>query len=160
MPIPDLILVSRTGGNYTSHIGFYGRSGDRHQFWARVVATLTKPPPGAPPLSGKRWYTVLHKFDAHGRHIGTDHWFAGISADGKDEVLARTRARRSAMPATLDDLELADIKVALFQVTIDGQTFGLVDVSGRDASGEWAEQVEMKPGDLLFTAPWRGSYSS
>ncbi len=158
MAIPKLIPVSRQGGNYTAHIGLYGPKGKRDQFSAQIVATLTEPKPGTPPTSGKRWYVVLHKFTNRGKHIGTEHWFAGTTADGEEQVIKRARAKREATIGALENVEFADIKVALFQVTIDGEVFGLVDVSEPEAGEEWADRVEMKPGDLLFTAPWDGSY--
>src|SRR5919109_443188 len=152
MAIPKLIPVSRTGGNYTANIGCYEADGVPHQFWAHVTATLTKPKRGAHPKSGKRWYAVLHKFTQQGKHIGTDHWFAGTTADGEEEVIQRARAKRDAMIAALGDVQFTDIKVALFQVKIDGQVFGLVDISP-EGDDPWADCVVMRPGDLKFTAP-------
>src|SRR2546425_3635642 len=119
MAIPDVIPVSRTGGSYTANIGCYDLDGASNQFWAHVAATLTKPKRGAQPWSGKRWYALLHKFTSQGKHLGTEHWFAGTSADGEEEVMRRARAKRDAMIAALGEVRFADIKVALFQVKID-----------------------------------------
>jgi hypothetical protein len=48
----------------------------------------------------------------------------------------------------------------LFQVEIDGGVFGLVEVSEPDAGLEFADRVAMVPGNLLFHAPWDGSYDT
>jgi formate hydrogenlyase regulatory protein HycA len=157
--IPTLIPVSRTGGNYTANIGHYDVAGVPHQFWAQVTSTLTKPKRGADPWSGKRWYAVLHRFTAAGEHVGTEHWFAGTSADGEEEVIRRARRKRDELVAALGEVRFADIQVALFQVKIDRQVFGMVDVS-EPGAGEWEECVEMKPGGLMFSKPWRGSYNT
>jgi len=135
---------------------------DDNQFWGRVVASfagIPKPPPARwEPY--KRWYAVLHKFDGQGRHIETDHWFAGTTADGEREVCKRANARLDEMVAALGPVESADIEIELFRVEIDGGVFGLVDVSEPEEGPEFADRVAMEPGNLLFCAPWDGNYDT
>jgi hypothetical protein len=163
MAIPEVIRVSREGGNYSSCMGDYDlHLGDgANQFWGRVVAFHTKPPEPRPAnwYPEKRWYAVLHRFDAWGRHIGTDHWFAGVDRPWGDAP-ELANAKLDEMVAAVGQVEYGDIEIRLFQVEIDGGTFGLVDVSQPDAGPEFAERVAMEPGDLLFRAPWDGSYDT
>jgi formate hydrogenlyase regulatory protein HycA len=160
MAIPELICVSRTGGNYSSCIGFHDLDSGDNQFWGRVVAAFTPTPkvPGEGWRPHKRWYAVLHKFDGWGRHIGTAHWFAGTSANGEREVVARASSRLDEMVAGLGPVEFDDIQIRLFQVEIDGIRFGMIDVSEPEAGPEFADRVAMEPGNLLFHAPWDGGY--
>jgi hypothetical protein len=64
------------------------------------------------------------------------------------------------MVAALGAVEYADIEICLFRVEIDGQVFGLVDVSRPEEGPAFAERVAMEPGNLLFRAPWDGSYDT
>ena len=162
MVIPQTIRVSRQGGNYSSCMGLYDLDTNDNQFWGRVTAsfsTMPKPPP-VDWRPHKRWYAVLHKFDGWGKHLGTDHWFAGTTAEGEKEVCARAWAKLDEMVASLGEVEYADIEIELFQVEIDGGTFGLVDVSEPEQGPEFAERVLMTPGSLLFHPPWDGSYDT
>src|SRR6516162_3798809 len=148
MAIPQRIRVSRGGGNYSSCMGFYSLDVEDNQFWGQVTASFsTMPQP--PPVDWrpfKRWYAVLHRFDGWGKHLGTEHWFAGTTAEGEGEVCARARARLDEMVAALGAVEYADIEIELFQVEIDGGTFGLIDVSEPAAGPEFADRVAMVPG--------------
>lgn len=161
MAIPEAIPVSREGGNYSSCMGLYSLDDEDNQFWGQVVAFHTRPlepqPTGWYPE--KRWYAVLHKFDGWGRHIGTDHWFAGVDRPWGDAP-ERANAKLDAMVTALGEVEYADITIRLFEVEIDGCIFGLVDVSRPEEGPAFAEQVAMEPGNLLFCPPWDGSYSS
>ena len=97
MVIPQTIRVSRQGGNYSSCMGLYDLDTNDNQFWGLVTAsfsTMPKPPP-VDWRPQKRWYAVLHKFDGWGKHLGTDHWFAGTTAEGEKEVCARGRGPNS-----------------------------------------------------------------
>lgn len=161
MAIPEIIPVSRDGGNYSACMGYYDLDREDNQFWGQVVAFHTRPPEPRPAdwVPEKRWYAVLHKFDAWGRHLRTDHWFAGIDRPWGDAP-ERASARLDDMVKTLGEVQYADIDIRLFQVAIDGCTFGLIDTSDPDEGPAFAEQVTMEPGDLLFRPPWDGSYSS
>lgn len=161
MAIPARIPVSRAGGNYSSCIGFYSLDVDDNQFWGQVVACGARPaeprPAGWNPE--KCWYAVLHRFDGTGRHIGTDHWFAGLDRPWGGAI-ERASAKLDEMVAALGEVEYADIEIGLFQVEIDGTVFGLVDVSRPEEGPEFADRVAMMPGDLLFHPPWNGSYDT
>lgn len=160
MAIPERIPVSREGGNYSSCMGFYSLDVDDNQFWGRVVASSgrTPKPPNADWRPYKRWYAVLHRFDGWGKHLGTEHWFAGATADGESEVCARANTKLDEMVAALGPVEYADIEIELFLVEIDNGVFGMVDVSAPEEGPEFAERVAMEPGNLLFTPPWNGYY--
>jgi hypothetical protein len=161
MAIPEVIRVSRDGGNYSSCMGSYSLDVDDNQFWGRVVACFSKPPEPRPAdwCPEKRWYAVLHKFDGWGRHIGTDHWFAGVDRPWGDAP-ERASARLDEMVAVLGEIEHSDIEVRLFRVEIDGCVFGLVDVSQPEEGPEFTDRVAIVPGDLLFHAPWNGNYET
>ena len=161
MAIPEAIPVSREGGNYSSCMGLYSEDDDDNLFWGRVVAFQTEPPDPKPVdwYGEKRWYAILHKFDGWGLHIGTDHWFAGVDRPFGDAA-DLADAKLDEMVAALSDVIYGDIEIRLFQVEIDGGIFGLIDISNPEAGPEFAEQVAMEPGNLLFRPPWDGSYSS
>jgi len=64
--IPERIPIAREKDYYTHYIGKYAAG---KQFMACIVATL--PRPGLPDWERhKRWYAVLHTFDADGEHLG------------------------------------------------------------------------------------------
>jgi formate hydrogenlyase regulatory protein HycA len=142
-------------------MGFYSLDVNDYQFWGRVVASSTPPPEPRPAgwYPEKRWYAVLHKFDGWGRHIGTDHWFAGRDRPWGDAI-DRANAKLDELVAKLGEVEYADIEIRLFQVEIDGSPFGLVDVSQPEEGPDFADRVAMMPGDLLFHAPWNGNYDT
>jgi hypothetical protein len=154
MAIPERIPIAFEADHYTRFIGKYGRG---RPFMAFVTATL----PSSRQLNwekDKRWYAVLHTFDAGGNHLNTDAWFAGVTADGEEEIIERAQQKRIEMLAGLGKYKLCDIAVKLFSVTIDGSRFGLVDSS--EAERGFEERVTLWPNDLLFTPPWDGTYSS
>lgn len=154
MAIPELIPIRYEPDFYTRFIGKFGRG---RQFMAFVVATLPTPPP--PDWENhKRWYAVLHTFDATGNHLATDAWFAGVTADGEEQVAERAQQKRAEMLSGLGQYRLCDIKVRLFSVMIDGQVFGLVDSSEPEEGFE--DRVTLEPNDFLFTTPWDGSYDT
>ncbi len=82
MSIPDRITVSRIEDYYTHSIGRYGDGG---QFMSFVVATLPEVFPQDWERH-KRWYAVLHTFDRDGNHLDTEARFAGVTADGENQV--------------------------------------------------------------------------
>ena len=149
MAIPERIPIAREEGYRTDTIG---RSGGG-QFLGFVTFTLPLHTPDDP-RKHKRYYAVHHRFDDDGNHLGTEAWFAGVAADGEDDVHARARSRLDAMIAALGDVEYGDVAVKLFSVEVDGETFGLVDASDPD------EEVELKPNYLVFFEPWDGTYDT
>lgn len=124
--------------------------------WEAIEALEPRP---AGWYAEKRWYAVLHKFDAWGRHLGTAHWFAGVDRPWGDAP-EQANVKLDEMVAALGEVEYADIEIRLFRVEIDGSTFGLVDVSRTEEGPAFAERVAMEPGDLQFKAPWDGSYDT
>jgi hypothetical protein len=48
MAIPEVIQVSRDGGNYSSCMGLYSLAVEDNQFWGQVVAGFSKPPEPRP----------------------------------------------------------------------------------------------------------------
>src|SRR5262249_43319711 len=89
------------GGNYSSCMGFYSDEED-NQFWGQVTASFSTMPKPAPVdwRPYKRWYAVLHRFGPWGKHLGTEHWFAGTTADGERGWASghRRRGRRWSPP--------------------------------------------------------------
>ncbi|MGH7222085.1 MAG: hypothetical protein ACRELF_02560 [Gemmataceae bacterium] len=124
-----------------------------------AFVTATRPSPMPPDWEKhKRWYAVLHTFDARGNHLKTEAWFAGVTADGEQEVAERAQQKRMEMLSGLGRYKLGDIAVKLFSVTIEDSLFGLVDSSESEKGFE--ERVTLWPNDFLFTAPWDGTYST
>jgi hypothetical protein len=162
MAIPQRIRVAREEGNYTSCMGFYSLDVEDNEFWGRVVASFAQE---TLDLSTdwrpyNRWYAVLHKFGPSGKHIGTDHWFAGTSADGEREVCERASKKLDEMVTALGPVEYSSIQIELFKVEIDGKIFGLLDVSKPEDGPEFAELAQMFPGGLLFYPPWNGNFDT
>lgn len=153
MAVPKVIKVQREEGYHTDQIGKYGHG---NQFMAFVTATLPTPIP-KDWTKQKRWYAVVHTFDKKGKHLKTDSWFAGTTADGEATVTAKAQARLQEMVAALGKVKYGDVKVGLFQVKIDGHVFGLVDGSEPD---EDIEKIDLLPNDLAFFAPWDGTYDT
>ncbi len=152
--IPERILIAREEDYHTDQMGQYG---DGNQFMAFVVATLN-PIPGVKDWHKyKRWHAVLHTFDADGTHLETQTWFAGTTADGERGVIEKAEAKLEDMLRELGPIKLGDVNVKLFQVEVDGRTFGLVDAS--DPDDEY-ESIHLLPNDLAFFEPWDGLYDT
>jgi formate hydrogenlyase regulatory protein HycA len=69
----------------------------------------------------------------------------------------RAEARLTEMIVALGKVRYANVEVGLFQVQIDGHTFGLVDAS---EPNEGYESIHLLPNDLAFFAPWDGTYDT
>ena len=157
MPIPDKIKISFLEDYHTENVGRYGEG---NQYMAFVVATL-------PEILGrdwrheKRWYAVLHTFDEDGKHLTTEARFAGVPADGEDQVGERACGWVTEMLAGLERITREDIEVQLFSVQVDGQLFGLVDSSHiSEEDGSIYETVTLMPNDFVFNPPWDGDYDT
>ena len=61
------------------------------------------------------------------------------------------------MIARLGPVEYGEVHVCLFQVVVDGETFGLVDASEPE---EGYESIHLLPNDLAFFEPWDGLYDT
>lgn len=153
--VPLHIRIAYLPRSPTACIGTHGNAGSRGQFLGCVVATLPEGPLTGDPTQ-KRWYAVLHRFDAAGKHLGTDHAFTGTSID-EPAAVQRADEKLRAFVERLEHRELRDIDIDLFQVTIDGHRFGLVDASDPD---EGRQVLELVPNDLAFSPPWDGQYDT
>jgi hypothetical protein len=151
--VPSVIKIGRDEGSHTDQIG---HCADGRQFMAFVTATVSMPPP-EDWSSQKRWYAVLHRFTPEGDHIGTETFFAGTAADGERSVIQVAEKRLADMIAALGQVTYGDVSVALFQVKVDGNVFGLVDESEPE---EEYEAVHLLPNDFVFFDPWDGTYDT
>ena len=149
MAIPDKIKIEHIKGYHTEDIGHYGPG---NQFMAFVVATLPEIRPQDWERH-KRWYAVLHTFDAEGNHLKTDARFAGTTADGEEAVSVRAWAWLEEMLTGLGPLVGDDIEAKLFSVQVEDHTFGLVDTSFRSEEGVYYEEVSLLPNDFVFSDP-------
>ena len=156
--IPPLIPVARyIGGSH--YIGHY--DGEK-QFWGQVVASTDQAPELQADTSKnawerrKLWHAVLHKFDANGQHLGTEHKAIGRTSDGEEAVVKLATETLEDYIRTLGVVRYGDIAIKLFKVEFDGAVFGMIETSIR---GEGAS-VTMEPGDLVFREPWNGDYDS
>ncbi|MDG6108560.1 hypothetical protein Daura_14280 [Dactylosporangium aurantiacum] len=154
MAIPERVPITHEPDYRTSHIGHYSGG----QFFGSVTATLDD---GAPATDSadwprhKRWYAVLHRFAGDGTHTGSDIWFAGTSEQEQASVELAER-RLDTWIAALPERRFGDIAVKLFQVTVDGHVFGLVDQS----DDYDADHAEFLPDELGFDPPWDGEYDT
>jgi len=151
--VPKSIKIAREEGYHTDRIGKYG---DGSQFMGFVTATLPTPRP-EDWETHTRWYAVLHTFDKKGKHLNTDTWFAGTTASGQRQAVEKAQAMLDQMIAALGKVKYGNVKVGLFQVQVDGHTFGLVDASEPE---EDYESIHLLPNDLAFFEPWDGTYDT
>ncbi|MET7879053.1 hypothetical protein [Micromonospora profundi] len=153
MAIPVRVPIAYEPDYHTRFIGQY----DKGQFFGSVTATVED---GAGADDDwhrhKRWYAVLHRFDADGAHTDSDIWFAGTSED-EEASCDRAEARLVEWLDALPGRVFADIAIGLFQVEVDGHVFGLIDGS-EDYDGE--DHAEFVPDDLGFDPPWDGCYDT
>lgn len=71
---------------------------------------------------------------------------------GKDASQNEIQNQKNAFLSELEPYQLCDIRVHLFEASIDGITFGLV-------YSEETQSVNLEPGPLItFMAPWDGEY--
>jgi len=156
MAVPTTIKITREEGYHTDTIG---KCSDGRQFLAFVVASLPLEKLRAPDgwQKHKQWHAVLHTFDRIGKHLNTEVWTAGTTANGERQVIERARARLSEMLAALGSVKYGDVKVSLFRVEVGGREFGLVDASEPD---EDYESIHLLPNDLAFFEPWDGTYDT
>jgi len=153
MAIPDRVPIVHEPGYRTDTIGSY----DEGQFFGSVTATLED---GTGNRSDwprfKRWYAVLHRFDADGAHSGSQIWFAGTSEDERASI-DRAEKRLGEWLEDLPGRTFGDIAIKLFHVEVDGHVFGLVDHSEHY---EGKDHAEFLPDTLGFDPPWDGFYDT
>ncbi|RIV40293.1 hypothetical protein [Micromonospora radicis] len=153
MAIPDRVPIVREPGYRTDTIGSY----DGGQFFGSVTATLEDGTGNLPDWPRhKRWYAVLHRFDADGGHTGSQVWFAGTSEHEKMAIKS-AEDRLSNWLAALPGRTFGDIAIKLFHTHVDGHVFGLVDLSERY---DGRDHAELLPDTLGFDPPWDGCYDT
>lgn len=163
MAIPEVIPIRHEPGYRTENIGRY----DHGQFLASITAAY--PPDyrmGPDWLENRRWYAVLHRFDAEGHHTGSDIWTPGpgVPADG------RLDAKLEGWLDGLPGLVFGDIAIRPFEVSADGIRFGLVaerhaaagpgGAGATDAGEDEPDWAELYPDRLGFHEPWDGLYDT
>jgi len=153
MAIPERVPIAHEPNYRTDTIGRF----DHGQFFGSVTATLQDEAASASDWSRyKRWYAVLHQFDADGGHTGSQIWFAGTSED-EETSISRATERLAGWLEALPGHAFGDIAIKLFQVTVDGHVFGLVDES---ELYDGQDHAEFLPDDLGFDPPWDGCYDT
>ncbi|WP_093618227.1 hypothetical protein [Actinoplanes philippinensis] len=153
MAIPLRVPIAYEPDHRTSSIGSYQGG----QFFGSVTATLEDGAGAAASwFRHKRWYAVLHRFDADGAHTGSQIWCAGTSED-EDASIDRAQACLGVWLDALPGRVFGDIAIKLFHVEFEGHTFGLIDRS-EDYDGE--DHAEFVPDDLGFDPPWDGCYDT
>jgi formate hydrogenlyase regulatory protein HycA len=151
--VPQSIKIARQEGYHTDRMGKYGGG---NQFMGFVTATVPKLRP-KDRQTHQRWYAVLHTFDKKGKHLNTEAWCAGTTASSEREAVAKAQAKLDQLIAALGKVKYGSVKVGLFQVQIDGHTFGLVDASEPE---EGYVSIHLLPNDLAFFEPWDGTYDT
>lgn len=148
-PLPTRIPVTRMEDEHTYYMGL---TEDKRQFWAYNTFAFAKP---IAEIETDDWsefrneYLVLHTFDESGNHINTRSLLLGTTAD-YDENMIVTNLEK--WLKELGSVYFSDINIKLFNVNIEGVTFGLIpDVE----SGT----IELQPSSTIsFQAPWDGEY--
>ena len=113
----------------------------------------------------KRWYAVLHRFDADGNHLATEAQSGGTTASGAREASDEAGRLLEALLASLGQYDRCDIWVRPFGVEIDGYFFGLVyrceDADDPDMPDAVCEHVMLEPNGVMFHPPWdSGEFST
>lgn len=153
MTLPYVFRVNREEDYVTHNIGTWSCG---NQFMGFVAARVDfVVPKGDSWRDHKRWYAILYSFDAEGHHLRTDTWCAGTTADGESAVWDRAYRRLAQWISRRDGAKPSDVYVRLFETTIDGGVFGLVDESNEDGL-----HVELYPVGIGFYPPWDGDYST
>ncbi|WP_214318522.1 hypothetical protein [Nonomuraea sediminis] len=151
MPVPEIIPIGYEPDYHTDTIGRW----DGGQFLGSVVPAF---PEGYTHTSDwqahKRWYAVLHTFDADGHHLGSRIERTGTDADHRasvDTAQARLMEWLDALPGH----RFGDIAIRPFRHSDDDVLFGLVI-----ETFEGEEHAELYPDQLGFYEPWDGSYDT
>ncbi|MDX2294175.1 MULTISPECIES: hypothetical protein [Streptomyces] len=158
MSVPEVIPVAYEPDYRTPTIGRW----DGGQFLASVTAAFPEGlRTGDDGKRHKRWYAVLHRFDAAGRHLESRIESTGTTADGERRAVEAARELLGTWLDALPGRRYESVAVAPFAVRCEGALFGLV-VEGHsededDEEGNW---VELYPDGLGFSAPWDGTYDT
>ncbi|WP_221348432.1 hypothetical protein [Streptomyces beigongshangae] len=156
MAVPQVIPIAYEPRHRTDAVGQYAQG----QFLGSVTYAF---PEDYRPDDGweerKRLFTVLHTFDAQGRHRDSEIWCAGTWAEqqraphGPHSVLAQAQAHLAKLLRSLPRRRYTDIAVQPFRLVRDDVLFGLL--TGEDDGEPWAE---LYPDRLGFRPPWDGTY--
>nr|BFD95900.1 hypothetical protein KitaXyl93_72600 [Kitasatospora sp. Xyl93] len=160
MNVPEVIPIRHEPGYRTDTIGRCAGG----QFLASVTAAFPEGWSGDDWQPRKRWYAVLHRFDATGRHLGSRIEFTGTTADGERQAVAAAQVLLAQWLDALPGRHYQDIVIAPFEVRFEGALFGLVvEVDDEDDEEQDEEDrvwMELYPDGLGFTAPWDGCYDT
>lgn len=150
MTIPNKIPIARIEDYHTHYLG---QTSDGRLFWAYDTFVFTKP--NVDIKQGDNWqryrreYAIFHTFDNDGNYLTTKHWNAGLTIDVKDEMVEE---KLEEFVSELEDITYKDIEIRLFQIQIDGITFGLV-------VDEKSKMIHLQPNSKIsFQEPWDGEY--
>jgi formate hydrogenlyase regulatory protein HycA len=154
MTIPERIPIERIKDYHTHYIG---KTKDGIQFFGYQFRVFPKGfifPEGVVGTERTKYfkeYVVLFLFDGEGNHIRTDHWYAGTVSETNDSIMTE---RLEQMISSLGQIELGDIEVKPFEITIDGYKFGLIP-------NEEYKTIDLEPGSQIsFHEPWDGEYDT
>ncbi|MDX1934005.1 MAG: hypothetical protein SFU56_15500 [Capsulimonadales bacterium] len=169
MAAPDRLRIPYEDDEY-SRFDLVGKYGEDQQFMAFIT--------GAMPMDWsvdnyselylrtnwqrhKRWYAVVHHFDADGNHLRTDARLGGTDDD--PQIWDQADQHLKTLVDELGPLRLEDINVCLFSVEIDNYLFGLIYERLEEdvAPEEDIDWVMLEPNDIMFHRPWdSGEYST
>lgn len=161
---PDKIRIPHDDDRFE----YIGRLLDGRQIMAYVTGAF---PDGFPIdrdpeiwRKAKRWLAVLHLFDAEGNHLGSEARLGGFDIEGRDVAGEKAWAELDKMLLGLgpEQIELGDIWVKLFSVSIEGVTHSLLyEQHLPDEDSPAYECVMLEPQDIMFHPPWdSGEYST
>jgi hypothetical protein len=165
MAKPDKLRIAYEDYDY-GRFNAIGRLSDGTQFMAFVTGAF---PTGLNYYLGddwrtkKKWLAVIHRFDAHGNHIGSESRLGGYDIEGRDTAGDKAFGHLADMHRELfagRQPEPCDIWVRLFSVEIDGVTHGLFyeqDEEEPEEGEERGEWVMLEPQDIMFHPPWDSS---
>lgn len=150
MAVPEIIPIVYEPDYHTGRIGQW----EGGQFFGSAITAFRENyTHTADWPSHKRWYAVLHTFDAAGHHLNSRIEHTGAEDRHTSAVLAEERLKH-----WLDDLpglRFGDIAIRPFQHRFDGVLFGLVI-----ETCEGVEHAEFYPNNIGFYEPWDGSYDT
>ncbi|MEV0351707.1 hypothetical protein AB0H88_38555 [Nonomuraea sp. NPDC050680] len=151
MSVPEVIPIVYEPDYHTDTIGHW----DGGQFFGSVVAAF---PRGythtADWPAHKRWFAVLHTFDAAGHHLDTRVEQTGTDVDHRTAA-DTAQEQLQAWLSALSGLRFDDIAIRPFQHTYNDILYGLVI-----ETFEGEEHAEFYPNGIGFYEPWDGLYDT
>lgn len=147
MRIPGKIPIRRMEDYHTHYLG---RTAGGTLFWGYQTFAWLKPISeirGEDIWQYRRNYTVLHTFTRRGKYLAT----RSISTNPNEKKGDPDRKIEEWL-SELGNFEYCDIKIRLFQTTIDDIVFGLIP-------GEEYNSIDLQPSTTIsFQKPWDGEY--